>query len=435
MIVASAFADKMIAVFGLARSGLSVTRALAAAGARVHAWDDNVAAVQAASGEGLTVTNLHTSDFAGFDGLVVSPGIPLTHPQPHPLVVKAQAAGVPVFGDIEIFAKARPDLPSHSVVAITGTNGKSTTAALIHHVLASAGLPALLGGNIGIPILSCDPLPSGGIYVLEVSSFQIDLTQSLAADVAVLTNISPDHLDRHGSMAGYVAAKARLFAMQRPDQVAVIATDDADSQAVAQGATAPVIRVAARDPLPGNQADWPSLQGIHNAQNAALAFAACRALGLEAQTILAGFATYPGLPHRMERVATIGGVLYVNDSKATNATSTAPALSAYPVIHWIVGGKRKTDELDACLPHLGHVRAAYVIGEASDLFEQLLSPHVPVVRALTLDAAFSAAAVMARPGEVVLLSPACASYDQFKDYEDRGQAFRTLVMAHEGSQA
>lgn len=427
MIVAHSFADKTIAVFGLARSGLSVARALAVAGARVHAWDDGAAGRQAAEAEGLTLTDLYAADFAHIDGLIVSPGVPLTHPQPHPLVTRAKAKGTAILGDIEVFARERAALPRHRVVAITGTNGKSTTTALIHHVLFAAGEPALLGGNIGVPILSCDPLPEGGVYVLELSSFQIDLITSLAADIAVLTNISPDHLDRHGSMAGYVDAKARLFALQHPEATAVISVDDGESRAIAKRAPARVIPVAASDPLPGDQAQWPSLQGIHNAQNAALAFATCRALGVAEASILDAFATYPGLPHRMERVDEVGGVLYVNDSKATNATSTAPALSAYPAIHWIAGGKRKTDDLDACLPHLGHVRAAYTIGEATELFARLLRPHVPVVEAGTLDQAVLAAAAAARPGEVVLLSPACASYDQFKDYEDRGQAFRLAV--------
>lgn len=429
MIVPHAFKDTTIAVFGLARSGLSVTRALAAAGARVHAWDDGVEARQAASAKGVTLMDLHGADMSGLDGLVVSPGIPLTHPAPHPLIARAQAAGVPVLGDIELFARARAVLPPHRVVAVTGTNGKSTTTALIHHILIEAGVPALLGGNIGIPILACDPLPEGGVYVLELSSFQIDLTASLAADIAVLTNMSPDHLDRHGDMAGYVRAKERLFQMQGRDAIAIISVDDPYSAGIAERASGVVRRIRAGDEPVGDQRRWPSLQGIHNAQNAALAIAACEALGIARDTILAALESYPGLPHRMERVGEVDGVLYVNDSKATNATSTAPALSAYPAIHWIAGGRRKTDELDACLPHLGHVRAAYVIGEAADLFARLLAPHVPVVNAGTLEAAFAAARAAARPGEVVLLSPACASYDQFKDYEDRGRAFGALVAA------
>lgn len=446
MITARAFEGKRYAVFGLARTGLATARALAASGAEVLAWDDGEAGRAAAEAAGVPLVNLYETDFAGLDSLLLSPGVPLYLPQPHPLAEKARAAGVEIFGDIELFARVRAELPEHRVVAITGTNGKSTTTALIHHVLRENGIPARLGGNIGLPILGEEPLPAGGVYVLELSSFQIDLTRTLSCDVAVLLNITPDHLDRHGDMAGYANAKERLFRMQKPGQTAVVSLDDDYCRAIARACGARLSAISIEQPLPagvsvlngrlaengvvmGDQSAWPRLQGPHNAQNAAAAYAATRALGLAPEKILAAFATYGGLPHRMEFVAEINGVTYLNDSKATNPTSTAPALAAYPAIHWIAGGKAKTDELDACLPHLRNVRAAYTIGAAEELFANLLSPHVPVERAGTLENAVRLAAARAKPGEVVLLSPACASYDQFRDFEARGDAFRAAVAA------
>ena len=446
MITARAFSGKRYAVFGLARTGLATARALQASGATVLAWDDGEGGRAAAEAAGIPLTNLYEVDFAGLDGLVLSPGIPLHLPAPHPLAEKAQAAGVAILGDIELFAQARAELPEHRIIAITGTNGKSTTTALVHHVLKESGLEARMGGNIGLPILGEDPLPAGGVYVLELSSFQIDLTQSLACDVAVLLNITPDHLDRHGDMAGYARAKERLFRMQKPGQTAVVSVDDDYCRAIARSCGARLCAISTMQPQPagvtvingelaadgavlGHQSAWPRLQGPHNAQNAAAAFAAVRALGDSADKILAAFKTYGGLPHRMEFIAEIGGVTYLNDSKATNPTSTAPALGAYPAIHWIAGGKAKTDELDACLPYMGNVRAAYTIGAAEELFAHLLSPHVPVEKAGTLEKAVKLAAARAKPGEVVLLSPACASYDQFRDFEARGDAFRAAVVA------
>ncbi len=440
MITARAFATRHYAVFGLARTGLSVVAALRAAGATVTVWDDDAKKRAAIEDVQVHVADLNTADLSAFDGIVVSPGVPLNT---HPLAARAAAAGVPVLGDIELFAQARAELPPHKVVGITGTNGKSTTTALIHHILAHAGVPATMGGNIGLPILSQDALPEGGVYVLELSSFQIDLTQSLACDVAILTNITPDHLDRYDGMAGYAASKERLFDMQADGAAAIFLSGDDYTAAIAKGrAGVPVsfddvlgegvslVNGAAYvdGELLGYQADWPSLAGPHNAQNAVAAIAAARVLGLGAAAIKAGLETYPGLAHRMERVAEIGGVLYVNDSKATNPTSTAPALAAYPAIHWIVGGKRKTDELDACLPYLSHVRAAYVIGDAEMVYAHLLGAYVPVIRAGTVERATQLAAGAAKPGEVVLLSPACASYDQFRDFEQRGDVFKGAVQ-------
>jgi UDP-N-acetylmuramoylalanine--D-glutamate ligase len=437
---------KRYAVFGLARSGLATARALEASGARVLVWDDNEKSRDTAKAQGLTLANLYVHDFATDDVLVLSPGVPLTHPAPHPLALKARAANAPIIGDIELFAQSRALLPPHKIVAITGTNGKSTTTALIHHVLEAAGKSAQLGGNIGLPILEQTPVAAGGTYVLELSSFQIDLTISLDCDVVVLTNITPDHLDRHGDMAGYAAAKERLLTMQAPDHVSVIGQDDDVCQAIGERVAGRLRAISGKHILAAGicvvdghlyvnakscaqQADWPALQGPHNGQNAAAAYAACMALGLGHDEIVSGFASFGGLPHRMERIGTHRGVLYVNDSKATNADSTAPALGAYPHIHWIVGGKRKTDDLDACLPYLGHVRGAYVIGEAKDVFFDLISPHVPVIKSATLEQAVIDAAAAAKNGEVVLLSPACASQDQFRDYEHRGQVFREAFLA------
>jgi UDP-N-acetylmuramoylalanine--D-glutamate ligase len=451
VIVSPAFAGKRYAVLGLARSGLATVRALLASGARVTAWDTREEA--RALAEGVMLGDPLEIDLAGFDGIVVSPGVPLNS---HPIAARARAAGVSVIGDIELFALARASLPAHKVVGVTGTNGKSTTTALIHHILETAGKPTTLGGNIGLPILGQEPLPEGGVYVLELSSFQIDLTHSLACNVTALTNITPDHLDRYDDFSAYAAAKARLIAMQEPGQIAVIAVDDDQTRGLADrfsiqpapplsldgflgGLDMPplpvfptVVAVSAQDVA--DQSAWPSLQGPHNAQNVAVASAVARALGLSEAAIGEGLRTYPGLPHRMERIAEIGGVLYVNDSKATNATSTAPALGAYPRIHWILGGKRKTDELDACTPFLPHVAAAYTIGEAADLFAELLGAQdVPVTRSGTLATAVQQAAAAARPGDTVLLSPACASYDQFTDYEARGRAFVEAVTALETS--
>ncbi len=369
------------------------------------------------------------SDLTGFAGMVVSPGVPLNR---HPIAPHARAVGVPLIGDIELFAQARADLPAHRVVGITGTNGKSTTTALIHHIIETAGIPTRLGGNIGLPILGQDPLPEGGVYVLELSSYQIDLTYSLDCDVAVLLNITPDHLDRYDGFEGYAASKARLFAMQRKGHAAILGIGDAASANIARqvalsGRSEDVTKIA-----PGvcmNQSRWPALQGPHNAQNALAAIAACEALGIERAAIDKGLETFPGLPHRMERIATRNGVLFVNDSKATNPESTAPALSAYPRIHWILGGVAKTDNLEACRPGFGHVAHAYTIGEAGPLFARLLEGDMPVEQSGTLEAAVRAAAAQAQPGEAVLLSPACASFDQFRDFEARGDAFRAAVEA------
>jgi UDP-N-acetylmuramoylalanine--D-glutamate ligase len=381
------------------------------------------------SGEDLVLADPLETDLAGFAGVLVSPGVPINR---HPIAAHARAANVPLIGDIELFAQARPELPQHKVVGITGTNGKSTTTALIHHILESAGLPARLGGNIGLPILGQDPLPEGGVYVLELSSYQIDLTFSLDCDVAVLTNITPDHLDRYDGFDAYAGSKARLFAMQSKGHVAVIGIGDIPSANIARdvvraGRSEDVTKIA-----PGfcmDQSRWPALQGPHNAQNALAAISACEALGVSQAAIDRGLESFPGLPHRMQRVGTKHGVLFVNDSKATNPTSTAPALAAFDRIHWILGGQAKTHDLDACRPGFSHVARAYTIGEAGGMFAEILAPDMPVEECGTLDRAVAEAARQARPGETVLLSPACASFDQFRDYEDRGDRFRAAVEA------
>jgi UDP-N-acetylmuramoylalanine--D-glutamate ligase len=425
VITAKAFGGKHYAVYGLARSGLATVEALLASGAKVTAWDAKEEA-RAKAPAGAQIANLDEIDLAGFDSLVVTPGLPLNR---HPIAQRAREAGVEIIGDIELFARARPELPPHKVVGITGTNGKSTTTALVHHILKTAGVPTTMGGNIGLPILAQDPLPEGGFYVLELSSYQIDLTQSLDCDVAVLLNITPDHLDRYESFEAYAASKLRLLDMQSQHRWQLISKSTPiaakeferrhyeDYQIVE-----PIVARAKAE-----QSAWPALQGPHNAENAAAAIETCKLLDLSDAQIEQGLRTYPGLPHRMERIRQRQGVLFVNDSKATNPTAAAPALAAFDKIRWICGGRAKTDNLDECTPFFGHVRKAYTIGEASELFASLLSPHMDVSQCVTLDRAVGEAAAEAEAGDTVLLSPACASFDQFRDFEDRGDQFRELV--------
>ena len=438
MISAPIFACKHYAVLGLARSGLTAVDSLLASGAQVTAWDSREEPRQllAAKYPGkVELADPVSINLAGFAGVVVSPGVPLNR---HPIADIAAQAGVPVIGDIELFALARPSLPAHRVVGITGTNGKSTTTALVHHLLQSAALPTRMGGNIGLPILGQRPLDAGGVYVLELSSYQLDLTFSLECDVAALLNITPDHLDRYAGFSDYAASKARLFAMQRSDQQAIFGTADGETRAVSahEAQRRAAGRVASVDgaDLLALQPGWPTLQGPHNLQNAAVAVAIVEALGLTSGQWLPAMATFRGLPHRMERVAEAGGVLFINDSKATNPASTAPALAAFPPatrprIHWILGGLPKGDDLDECAPYFGNVAAAYTIGEAGPHFSELLSPHMPVRRSEMMCEAIREAIAAALPGDVVLLSPACASFDQFRDYEARGDNFRQIVEA------
>ena len=431
MITSRAFAGRRYAVLGLARSGLATVEALVASGAGVTAWDEREEARDDAMALGADIGNPLEIDLVGFAGVVVSPGVPLNR---HPIAAHAREAHVPVIGDIELFAEAEGDLPPHKTVGITGTNGKSTVTALVTHMLESAGIPTLMGGNIGLPILSREPLPEGGVYVLELSSYQIDLSHSLACDVALLTNLSPDHLDRYDGFAGYSASKARLFSLQHRDQVAIVAVDDDPSKMIASRINHRLHRVSGKDIDPVDQARWPALQGPHNAQNAVCAIAVCRVLGLNDEQIERGLATYKSLPHRMELVGEADGVRWYNDSKATNAASAAPALAAFPPapdqrLHWIAGGQAKGDGLAACRPWFGHVKRAYLIGEAMETFAAEIGDACPVEKSGDLATAVKQAAAAAEPGDIVLLSPACASFDQYKDYEQRGDAFRAAVQA------
>lgn len=478
MITCSAWAGRRYAVLGLARSGAAVVQSLAASGASVVAWDSDASRRDALTpsplrgegwGEGqsraaplgtaplpdplpegereLAFADPETIDLAGFDALIVSPGVPLNR---HPIAAKARAAGVPIIGDIELFAQARGELPAHRVVGVTGTNGKSTTVSLIHHILQTAGVPSRLGGNIGLPILEQEPLPEGGVYVLELSSYQIDLTRTLDCDVAVLLNITPDHLDRYDGFEAYAASKARLFKMQCTTSAAVFAGGDSITTALCNrlnqerpghviwvdNSFEEILGVTVHggeamiygQPI-GCQKDWPSLQGPHNAANAGAAIATCYSLGVSNKAIGKGLGTFCGLSHRMERVAMINDVAFVNDSKATNPESVAPALAAFERVHWILGGQAKSDDLDACAPSFGHVVRAYAIGDAAERFAGVLAGKLPVEVSGTLDAAVASAAANAAPGDTVLLSPACASFDQFRDFEDRGDRFRALVEA------
>ena len=420
MITSPAFAGQRWGVLGLARSGRATVAALSASGGQVTAWDDNAAAQQDVAAE---IADLNSVDLAGFAGIVVSPGVPHSAP----IFAAAARHGVQVLGDIELFARALPGLPPTRIVGITGTNGKSTTTALLHHLCTTAGLPAVMGGNIGLPILAQEPLPAGGVWVLELSSYQLDITHSLACDVAICTNLTPDHLERHGSMAAYAAAKARLFSMQTGG-TAIIGRD---AQSQWQMSTAAPITIEDVT-LPGDPASWPGLQGPHNRLNAQAAVAAARVLGIADDLIAAGLASYAALAHRMEPVGEKRGLLWVNDSKATNPDSTAPALTAYPRIHWIAGGRPKLDagghaDLSAILPHLHNVAHAWLIGEAAPLFALQIGALVPTTIAGTLEAAVAAVLDTARPGDVVLFSPAAASFDQYRDFEHRGDAFRALV--------
>ena len=429
MITSPAFAGKRYAVLGLARSGRATVRALLSSGAEVTAWDEREEARAEFAGE-VELADPVAADLTGFAGVVVSPGVPLNT---HQIKSHADSFGVPVIGDIELFAQARANLPPHKVVGITGTNGKSTTTALVHHILKTAGVPTTMGGNIGLPILEQEPLTPNnkgvGVYVLELSSYQIDLTFSLDCDVAVLLNITPDHLDRYDSFRIYAASKARLFAMQNSAHYALAGTSTKASEATLREFAH--VCLIALEPWRSEFNKYAALAGPHNLENLAAASYVCSSstLGLSRAQIEAGLETYPGLPHRMERVADIAGVAYVNDSKGTNTAASAPALAAFDNIHWILGGLAKEPGLGECNSELGHVKAAYTIGKAGPDFAALLEPHVPVEQCETLDRAVASAAANAVKGDTVLLSPACASFDQYRDFEARGDHFRELVEA------
>jgi UDP-N-acetylmuramoylalanine--D-glutamate ligase len=463
VIAITTFAGKKVAVFGLGGSGFASAQALLAGGADVIAFDDNAASLAKASAANITTGDLRGADWSKIAALVLAPGVPLTHPEPHWSVKLAQNAGVEVIGDIELFCRERA---SHAAgapfVAITGTNGKSTTTALIAHLAASAGMDAQLGGNIGTAILSLEPpRPKGSgpprVHVIECSSYQIDLAPSLDPSVGILINLSEDHLDRHGTMAHYAAVKERLVAGVPQDGTAIVGVDDEWCRAIAdrlaQSGKHPVrisVRRALSDGLfvagqkimqagtgaprlVGELGGIGSLRGLHNAQNAACAAAAALALGLAPAAIQAGLRSFPGLAHRMEEVGRHGRILFVNDSKATNADSTAQALACFDDIFWIAGGKPKTGGIESLRKFFPRIRKAYLIGEAAGEFAKTLGGDVAHEIDSTLDKAVAAAAHDAgssRAGEpVVLLSPACASFDQYRNFEVRGDAFRELVRA------
>jgi UDP-N-acetylmuramoylalanine--D-glutamate ligase len=439
VIVSPLFAGKRYAVLGLARSGLSAVSTLVESGAQVMAWDSRDEARQhlcewTDCGK-VELADPVAADISGYDGVVVSPGIPLNR---HPIAEAAARAGVPVIGDIELFSLARPNLPAHRVVGITGTNGKSTTTSLVCHMLEAAGVPVRVGGNFGVPVLGTEPLAAGGVYVLELSSYQIDITASLDCDVAALLNITPDHLDRYDGFEAYAASKARLFEMQGRERHAVFGMGDKETRSISHieaARRAPgLVRLVDGADLAELQKEWPSLQGPHNLQNAAVAIAIVEALGVKKAQWRKALRTFSGLPHRMEQVAVAHGVTYINDSKATNPASAAPAIAAFPPdpeprLHWILGGLPKGDDLDECAPFFGNVAAAYTIGDAGPRFAEILAPYTRVHRSEMMAEAIREAMAAAKPGDVVMLSPACASFDQFRDYEARGLAFRQIVEA------
>ncbi len=462
MIPVKGYKGKRVAVFGLGRSGLATAAALKAGGAEPVLWDDSADQRDGAVAAGFRVEYITTLDWSDVAALVLSPGVPLTHPAPHPVVAAAKAAGVSVLGDMELFQMARGDLPAHKVVAVTGTNGKSTTTALIGHVLKSAGGSVAVGGNIGDPVLALDPLAEDGTYVLELSSYQIDLTETFAPDVAVLLNLTPDHLDRHGDMAGYAAAKDRLFTRARAGQTAIIGVDDAHGLRFADRLYAlggpRIIPISGERLVPGgvtvdrgtlydqidgklmpvgSLAEAAGLRGQHNGQNAAAAYATCRSLGLESAEIMDALKTFPGLAHRMERVATANGIEFINNSKATNVEAAARALASFDAIYWIAGGRPKTTDLSALRAFFPRIRRAYLIGEAADGFGQSLGRDVDWVIAGDLSAAVARAWADARGRgkAAILLSPACASFDQFANFEARGAAFTAAVNAVLGRDA
>jgi UDP-N-acetylmuramoylalanine--D-glutamate ligase len=472
MVRITTFAGRTVAVFGLGGSGIATALALAAGGAIVAAWDDSETGCKAAANAGVAVVDLTTADWAAFAALVLAPGVPLTHPVPHWTVAKAKAAGVEVIGDVELFMRERAAIaPTAPLIAITGTNGKSTTTALIAHLLKAQGHDVQMGGNIGVPVLALEPPAEHRFHVLELSSFQIDTTPTLNPTVGVMLNLSPDHLDRHGTMERYAAIKERV--VQCAD-VACVGLDDPASTEIAgridrtrcYGISAAGASVAARFYAVGQSlfeqggrahqlaslAGISTLRGTHNAQNALAALAALRALQdrltalhsaaaavvWQPDTIQAALATFPGLPHRMEQVGTLttphGRVLFINDSKATNADSTEKALLAFPGdIYWIVGGKSKEGGIEPLRGLFPRVVRAYLIGASSDDFAATLDGDVAIIPCGTLEKAVAAAtrdaAASSAKEPVVLLSPACASYDQFKSFEHRGNAFRDQVQA------
>ncbi len=458
MIPVRSFDGKRVALFGLGGSGIATARALVEGGAEVLGWDDNPDSVAKAAGEGIPTGDLHTADWQGFASFVLSPGVPLTHPKPHWTVELARGSGVEIIGDVELFCRERalqaPDAP---FIAITGTNGKSTTTALAAHILTAAGRDTQMGGNIGRAVMTLDPPTPERHYVVECSSYQIDLAPSINPTAGILLNLTPDHLDRHGTMQHYALIKERLVA---GSDTAIIGVDDSYCLQIAdrlERVGKHVIRISKRLPLTdGYFADGTdlmeaehgrysrigflegigSLRGQHNAQNALAAVAACLKVGLDLGEIQSGLESFPGLAHRMEQVGKKDHVLFVNDSKATNADAAAPALSSFPRIYWIAGGLPKEGGIESLRGYFPRIAKAYLIGEAAPAFSATLGEAVPYEISGTLAAAVEHAAndaALDTSGEaVVLLSPACASFDQFKNFEIRGEAFRQAVNAIEG---
>ncbi len=457
MIPARSFDGKRVALFGLGGSGMATAQALVAGGATVLAWDDNPESVAKAAAAGIVTGDLRAADWAAYSAFVLSPGVPLTHPKPHWSVDLARAAGVEIIGDIELFVRERMALSQKApFIAITGTNGKSTTTALTAHILASAGRDKQMGGNIGRAVMTLDPPRDDRFYVVECSSYQIDLSPSINPTAGILLNLTPDHLDRHGTMQHYASIKERLVA---GSDAAIIGVDDSYCAQIAdrlERAGKDVVRISKRLPLTdGLFADGTdlmeavhgryerigflegigSLRGQHNAQNALAAVAACLKVGLDLGEIQAGLESFPGLAHRMEQVGRKGRVLFVNDSKATNADAAAPALSSFPRIYWIAGGLPKEGGIEPLRSFFPRIAKAYLIGEAAPAFAATLGEASPYEISGTLAAAVEHAAADAAGDEaetVVLLSPACASFDQFRNFEVRGEAFRQAVSAIPG---
>jgi UDP-N-acetylmuramoylalanine--D-glutamate ligase len=463
MIPVKGYKGEKVAVLGLGRSGLATAAALRAGGAEPLLWDDSPEARAKAEAEGFTLTDLtRNSALEGVACLVTSPGIPHLYPGPNPIIARALETGVPVDNDIGLFFQSAAgtewdemETPP-KVIAVTGSNGKSTTTALIHHILEVAGKPTQMAGNIGTGVLSIDPPVDGEVVVLELSSYQTELARALTPDVAVFTNLSPDHLDRHGGMGGYFAAKARLFTLGGPDR-AVVGVDEVEGQflagALAQRASDDrVIRVSSGQKLEGFGwavfarkgflAEWrkgrqvasidlrevKGLPGAHNHQNACAAYAACRSLGLAPKLIEGALHSFAGLPHRSQLVGERAGVRFVNDSKATNVDSAAKALQAFPKIRWIAGGMGKDGGIAALKPVLGSVVKAYLIGHSARDFALQIG-EVPHEICETMERAVARAAEEARAGEVVLLAPAAASFDQYPNFEKRGEDFTQRVKA------
>jgi UDP-N-acetylmuramoylalanine--D-glutamate ligase len=458
MIPLTTMKEKKVALFGLGGSGFATARALIAGGAVVTAWDDNPDSVTKASAEGIHTADLRTVDWSVFSVFVLSPGVPLTHPKPHWSVDHARAAGLDVIGDVELFVRERRARAPHCpFIAITGTNGKSTTTALIAHILRASGRDTQLGGNIGTAVLTLDVPKAERYFVVECSSYQIDLAPTLNPSAGILLNLTPDHLDRHGTMQHYADVKERLVA---GSDVAVVGVDDSYSALIAdrvERAGGKVTRISRRHVLAdGLYAEGgriifaktaatsviadldgiETLRGSHNAQNAAAAIAACLAVGLSADEIRAGLKSFPGLKHRMQPVARRGNVVFVNDSKATNADAAAPALSSYERIYWIAGGLPKEGGITTLAPLFPRVVKAYLIGEAAPAFAATFGDKVPYEISGTLAQAVTHAAADAEKDKtgacVVMLSPACASFDQYKNFEARGEAFVDHVAALDG---